>query len=63
MEESDQKMGTEERQITRNIRTTIEMYGHAMRVEDGRTARQVAEWNSQGQGTRGRTGQYIEGWD
>jgi hypothetical protein len=37
--------------------------GHVMRMEDCRTARQVAELTPQGKGRAWQSSRYMEGWD
>lgn len=51
MKESDQQWATK-KDVAKEQQ--LKWYGHVMRVEDGRTARLVTDWNSQGQGRRGR---------
>jgi hypothetical protein len=59
MEQLEQKMGMKKDILQEMEELQLRWYGHVMRMEDCRIARQVAEWNPQARQTR----QYMEGWD
>jgi hypothetical protein len=48
------KMGLQKDILQEMEKQRLSWYGHVMRMEDCRSARQVAEWNSQGNRRSGR---------
>jgi hypothetical protein len=57
------KMGLKKDILQEIEEQQLKWYGHVMRTEDCKIARQVAEWNPQGEKEARQTSQYMEGWD